>query len=241
MAALSHTLVLDTSRPLRPEIIGGIIDPSVTLHHQSDPVTVDGREFLIVNDELNGAAGNGYCPGGGLHVYDITGDLERSPVKVGAFFAPDINVQEGAPTGTAGLTSCTAHVFDIYEKQGLLTIAWFAGGVRVVDLSDLVGVSAGADPTGSVGAGMKEVGHFRFVADHDTWAAKVNKFARDGSAYIFSNDQTRGLDVFRYDSAAPKPSKKGRWMTPAQALERAERLRADPDFDAPDSPVCVIG
>ena len=128
MAALSHTLVLDTSRPFKPEIIGGIIDPSVTLHHQSDPVTVDGREFLIVNDELNGAAGNGYCPGGGLHVYDITGDLERSPVKVGAFFAPDINVQKGAPTGTAGLTSCTAHVFDIYEKQGLLTIAWFAGG-----------------------------------------------------------------------------------------------------------------
>ncbi|MDQ3530626.1 MAG: hypothetical protein M3425_11905, partial [Actinomycetota bacterium] len=118
---------------------------------------------------------------------------------------------------------------------------WFAGGVRVVDLSDLVGVSAGTGDTGSVGAGMKEVGHFRFVADHDTWAAKVNKFARDGSAYIFSNDQTRGLDVFRYDSAAAKPSKKGRWMTPAQALERAERLRADPDFDAPRSPVCVIG
>ncbi|MGH2557350.1 MAG: LVIVD repeat-containing protein, partial [Actinomycetota bacterium] len=71
-AAVTHTLVLDTSRPADPRIIGRINDQTVNIHHQSDPVTIDDplvgkRRFLVVTDELAGAAGNGACPGGGLH------------------------------------------------------------------------------------------------------------------------------------------------------------------------------
>ncbi len=45
--------------------------------HQSDPLTLTRpngtkRKVLIITDERAGAAGSAECPGGGLHVYDIT-------------------------------------------------------------------------------------------------------------------------------------------------------------------------
>jgi hypothetical protein len=221
-AALDHSVILDTTDPAKPTVISRIDDAAITLHHQADPVTIGERTFLIINDELAGAAGNGVCPGGGLHVYDITGDLERAPRKVGAFFIPDVNVQEGADTGIVPVTTCTSHVFRIYEEQQLLTIAWFAAGVRVIDLSDLDGYSVGVTPdTGSLTPGMREIAYHRFVADSDAWSAKIHRFEADGSAYVFSNDQTRGFDVLFYDASAEESAETGTWMTPQQARARA--------------------
>ena len=34
---------------------------------------------------------------------------------------------------------------------------------------------------------------------------------------MYGNDIARGLDVYRYDASAPKSTKKGRWLTPAEA------------------------
>lgn len=73
-AALTHTLVLDTSDPGDPQVIGRILDATVNIHHEAHPyTTVDettGIEhtFLLVVDEFAGAAGNEVCPGGGVHV-----------------------------------------------------------------------------------------------------------------------------------------------------------------------------
>ena len=39
--------------------------------------------------------------------------------------------------------TCTAHVFDIHEDEQVMTIAYYNGGVRVVDLSGLAGVALG--------------------------------------------------------------------------------------------------
>lgn len=77
------------------------------------------------------------------HVYDVTGHLERSPVKVGAYLAPETGPVEGAGQGTAGTDRCTAHVIQIHDDEGLALIAWYALGTRVLDLSGLLGVSAG--------------------------------------------------------------------------------------------------
>jgi hypothetical protein len=190
-AALTHTLVIDTTDPASPAIVGRIVDPAVNIHHQADPVTITDpllgeRTFLVVTDELAGAAGNLVCPGGGLHVYDITGPLERLPVKVGFFDIPDIS----ATTGSS--ITCTSHVLRMYPEQGLMTIAWYARGVRVIDISSLAGVSAGLP-----GPGMREIGHLWFD-DSDTWSAKALRIEDDGSFYIFGNDINRGLDVFRF-------------------------------------------
>jgi hypothetical protein len=220
-AAITHTVILDTTNLAQPTVIGRIVDPAINIHHQSDPVTLTDpflgeRTFLVVTDELAGAAGNAVCPGGGLHVYDITGSLERNPVKVGAWFSPGVR-----ETGTANLT-CTSHVLRMYPEQELMTIAWYNAGVRVVDISGLAGVSVGVDETqGNLTPGMREVGYYYFP-DSDTWSVKTNAIEPDGSFYMYGNDLNRGLDVYRFDAGATVARDAGTWMSPAQALGLAQ-------------------
>lgn len=221
-AALTHSLVIDTTDPAAPSIIGRIVDPTINIHHQSDPVTIDDplvgeRTFLVVTDELAGAAGNVACPGGGLHVYDITGTLEATPVKVGFFDIPDVS----ATTGDS--IRCTSHVLRMYPESGLMTIAWYARGVRVIDISSLAGVSVGLP-----GPGMQEIGHLWFD-DSDTWSAKALQIEPDGSFYVFGNDINRGFDVYRFEAAdggtASMSTGASRWLTPA-AVPAASPVRS---------------
>lgn len=158
-AALSQTAVIDTTDPAAPKVLSTIVDPTINVVHQSDPITVTDpvlgkRDFLLIEDEFVGALGTGQCPNGGIHVYDVTGPLENAPVEVDYW---NINeVRDTSTTNTIGtntLGRCTAHVFDLDQKSATMTIAYYDGGVRVVDLSGLVGVALGR-----AGVGMKEVG-----------------------------------------------------------------------------------
>jgi hypothetical protein len=234
-AALSQTLVIDTTDPTDPEIIGQIVDPTINVHHQSDPYTTtdeDGNErtFLIIEDEFVGAVPTGQCPNGGVHVYDITGDLERNPQKVGYWNIDDVRPAFGSGvTGIDPLGGCTAHVFRIYPEQNIMTIAYYNGGVRVVDLAGLAGISVGENQL--VGDGMREIGHFQF-ADADTWAAKTPGFEEDGSFYLFGNDMNRGMDVYRFDAGATPSEHEGRWMDPAQTALQLSAL-PQPDLSDP--------
>ncbi len=192
-AAISHTSILDTTNPANPVILNSIFDPTVNVSHQADPVTVTDpvlgtKTFLVVSDELVGAAGNYACPGGGLHIYDVTND---ALTKVG-FWVTDYAGQNQSPLS---LPVCTSHVFRIHEKEKLLTIAWYTGGVRVVDISGLVGVAFGG-----TGPGMTEIGHYR-TPNADTWAAKTPFIdARTGDFWLFGNDIARGLDIYHFDA-----------------------------------------
>ncbi len=195
VAALSQTLILDTSNPARPVQIGQIVDPAINVVHQSDPITFKrpggrSRTLLVITDERAGAAASVECPGGGLHVYDITGAKVRNPVKVGAWFIPVVQPQDGA--------TCTSHVLRMYPKQKMMTIAWYSQGVRVLDISGLA--TAQGSPTTIAlgqGIGMREVGHYTFP-DSDTWSFKTNKINRDGSFHGYGNDLVRGFDVYRF-------------------------------------------
>lgn len=216
VAALSHGEVLDTSDPLRPQPLGTIVDPAINVWHETEPITLEDpilgrRDFLIAEDEFLGAIGTGQCPNGGVHVFDVTGDLVRAPVKVGFW-----NIADVGPTATT-LGGCTAHVFQLHREQQLMTIAYYNGGVRVVDLTGLVGVALGRD-----GIGMKEVGSFRFP-DSDTWAVKAPFASRDGF-HLYGNDHARGFDVYRWSptaAGARRARTASGWMTPEQALRRA--------------------
>jgi hypothetical protein len=208
VGALTHTLVMDTTDPADPQAIGRILDPSITIHHEAHPyTTVDeltGIEhtFLLVLDEFAGAAGNEVCPGGGIHIFDITGHLERAPVKVGAYFAPQVGPVEGAGQGAAGLDRCSAHVLQIHPDQEIATVSWYALGTRVLDLSGLVGLSAGVtEESGSQGTGIREVAYAHFD-DGDVWATKTNRIEEDGTFYVYAADTARMLDVFHVDLSA---------------------------------------
>jgi hypothetical protein len=209
-AALSQGVIIDTTDPANPSVIKSFLDPAINVWHQAEPFRSGDREFLIVEDEFAGALGTGQCPNGGVHVYDITGERELDPVKVGYWNIDTVGTTTDAPDGR-----CTAHVFDIHEAEQLMTIAYYNGGVRVVDLSGLEGISLGGVQL--AGAGMREVAAFRFP-DGDTWAAKTPRIDANGDFHLYGNDQRRGLDVYRYTAAATPPARKGRWLTPAEAL-----------------------
>jgi hypothetical protein len=212
-AALSQGVIIDTRDPAKPVIVASFLDPSINVWHQMDPFTITDasgreREFVIAEDEFAGAVGTGQCPNGGVHVYETTGALERNPQKVGYW-----NIDTLGPTDQVDGT-CTAHVFDIHEKQKVMTIAWYNGGVRVVDLSGLTGISLAGQQT--AGEGMKEVGSYR-IQGMDTWSAKTPVIERDGSFYLYGNDMARGLDVYRYRGDAATSASTGKWLGAAEA------------------------
>jgi hypothetical protein len=195
VAALSQTLILNTTKPAAPRQISQIVDPTINVVHQSDPLTLTRpngkqRKILIITDERAGAAASAECPGGGLHVYDIT--REGSPEKIGTWFIPAATIQAGA--------TCTSHVLRIYPRQKMMTIAWYAQGVRVLDLAGLATAEPSQVPAIGEGIGMKEVGHY-VLPDSDTWSFKTNRIAADGSFYGYGNDLTRGFDVYRFSGA----------------------------------------
>jgi hypothetical protein len=214
VAAISHGEILDTSNPAQPKSIGTVLDPAINVWHETDEITVGDRKFLIAEDEFAGASNTGQCPNGGVHVYEITGDMETAPQKVGAW-----NITDLGPTED-GVGRCTAHVFQLHEESDLMTIAYYNGGVRVVDLSELEGIGLGDS-----GLGMKQLGWYRFK-DSDVWAVKAPAGTVDRKGFfLYGNDHTRGFDVYRFEPTGTTVSR-GEWLTPEQALNRAKLTRA---------------
>ena len=220
VAALSQTVILDTTDPAAPQRLPGlpaapgapsagqIIDPAINVVHQSDTVTLtrkDGslRTLLVVTDERAGAAASAECPGGGLHVYDVTGALERTPRKLGTWFIGAVGPVEAGDV-------CTSHVLRMHGEQALLTIAWYSQGVRVLDISGLADYEPPAGQGDAVlaygdGVGMTEIGSYVFP-DADTWSFKTNAIAADGSFYGYGNDLNRGMDVYRFTPGEARPT-----------------------------------
>ena len=173
-AALTQTLILDTTDPAKPSIKTTILDPAINISHGAD-LTPD-ETHLYVTDEQAGAAANGVCNVGGVHVYDITN--EALPVKTGYYAFNPANSLTSTLTGVS--LTCTAHVLDFGPTGTTFSNAGYAAGVRVVDIANRVGLP-------------EELASFTPV-DSDTWSAKQYKNPK----YLYANDLNRGFDVFEY-------------------------------------------
>ncbi|HEV2814701.1 MAG TPA: hypothetical protein VGW10_15705 [Solirubrobacteraceae bacterium] len=212
-AAISHGVILDTTDPAKPTVISEFDDEAINVWHQADPVTIAGRDFLIVEDEVAGASGPAACPTGGVHIFDIS--EEAVPVKVGYWNIDDVEVRDDRHP----LDTCTAHVFDIHEDEQIMTIAYYMGGVRVLDLSGLADlpINVGQGETEIPGA-IRQIGHYVFT-DSNSWSAKTPVIEPDGDFYLYSDDINRGLDIFRFD-ASRAPSSEAGTFTSAAASDR---------------------
>jgi hypothetical protein len=225
-AALSQGVILDTTDPGAPTVLTSFLNPAINVWHQSDPFSLTDasgrqRDFLVVEDEFAGAVGTGQCPNGGVWFYEITGELERNPQLVGYF-----NIDEVRAANPPGMR-CTAHVLDIHEREQVMTLAWYNGGARVLDLSGLTGITIGGSLV--VGDGVKEIGFGRFPSG-DTWSAKTPRIdRRTGDFYLYANDITRGLDVWKFEGTGRRSDRPGRWMSGGEAQAHfAERRTALP-------------
>ncbi|MCW2608218.1 MAG: hypothetical protein JWO60_2911 [Frankiales bacterium] len=178
-AALTETLILDTTKPEAPSILTRIVDPAVNISHGAD-ITPD-ETHMYVTDEQAGAAANGVCNVGGVHVYDITNELV--PVKTGFYAFNPANSALSTVNNTSGVLTCTAHVLDYGPTGKTFSNAGYAAGVRIVDTTNRIGVPS-------------ELASFTPV-DADTWSAKQYKDPR----FLFANDLARGFDVYEYDAA----------------------------------------
>jgi hypothetical protein len=80
----------------------------------------------------------------------------------------------------------------------MATIAWYAQGVRVLDISGLTRFKGSETAVGfGDGVGIKEVGNY-VLPDSDTWSFKTNRIRRDGSFFGYGNDLVRGFDVYKF-------------------------------------------
>lgn len=222
--------IVNTTAPLEPAVVGRVYDPAINFAHQAD-ATPDGK-YLLITDELAGAEGNAYCPGGGVHVWDLT--TEAAPVKMGAYFIPDTfaSADPGPRPNIVGVGPkvyrCTAHIMRITPDGKTLVMAWYSQGVQILDLSGLSTLSAMVGGGGTnVGPGIKRVAAWT-TKGADAWSAKM-----DDRKYIFTGDTQRGMDVLKWDGKKPAAAvDPGTWLTAQQALFRGLRDKARQDPDA---------
>ena len=238
-ASLSNTVIFDTTDPAKPTVVAQVENPRINVEHDVKHLALpDGqggeREFLLVGDEIAGAAGNGTCPGGGITVFEVTGDLERAPKDLGTWFIDDTtgvdDAARGDGEGEAGAARCTAHVFSVYPEQGLLTIGWYERGARVLDISGLGTYDSDVPDPAALGdgIGITEIGSY-FFNDSDTWSFKTDAIAADGSFYAYGNDVSRGFDVYYF------PGFDGEKTVPEFGPQRDE-----PEAVVPEVPVSVL-
>lgn len=246
-AALSQGVIINTEDPANPTVITSFVDPTIQVWHQSDPIDVGDRRFLVIEDEVAGAIGTAQCPNGGVHIYEVTGELELAPVKVGYWNIDELRTMPQQYEDPVALAldqySCTAHVFRLYPEANVMTISYYNGGVRVVDLGGLIGVNLGDQaPDASVEANgygqdpLRQIG-FRRFEDSNSWAAKAPRITVDADGNVedftvFSNGG-RGLDVLGFDAGdaegAAQAAESSQWLTPREAELKLGTVQLSPD------------
>jgi hypothetical protein len=201
VGAIAASYILDANDPFKVRVVAKIPngDPAagydhIEISHQADP-SPDGR-LLVISDERGGGLDVG-CPGGGLHVYDIR--AEANPRKLGVYFAD-----------TLGGGNCTAHNFRFLPDRDVLAVGWYTGGTWLVDMTGPPG--DGELDNSDVNPGQRTTWGrtlgFAIMPGADTWASKSPGVRRDGRLFIYTDDMTRGMDVFEYVGPLPPPSTK---------------------------------
>jgi hypothetical protein len=172
--------ILDVSDLSRPRPIAGVNTgpafPHPTHTCLKMPWKLKGRDILVVADE--DVAKLWPAAPAFTWVYDIT--QETCPTAIATFQVEGIDA-DGAPQEP--MTGC--HQPSERFTSSVLPFAWFAQGLRLVDV---------ADPFRP-----REVGHYRPDPPEGFERASSNDVTLDGRGLVYLIDRQRGLDIIETD------------------------------------------
>ncbi|WP_019172888.1 LVIVD repeat-containing protein [Pseudaminobacter salicylatoxidans] len=168
--------ILDISDMSKPTLISHVNSSPAFPHptHTCLPIPqpLKGRNIMVVADE-DVAKLRPHAPSF-TWVYDITD--ETNPLPISTFQVPGID-PDGAPQPP--MTGC--HQPSERFKGSIIPFAWFAQGLRLVDI---------ADPFAP-----KEVGHFLPDAPAGADQASSNDVTIDDRGILYLIDRIRGVDI----------------------------------------------
>jgi hypothetical protein len=212
--------IVDISDPAHPVVIKNVHDAKVSIGHQADPAP--DSSFVVLTDERGGGLTNETCPGGGAHVYDISGKYVpgaslSNPKEMGHWFAPFYSPTD--PTAQRQWGNCTIHVLTFQAERFLMSVAHYSAGTWVADMQFPTKTTGGlyqefqGTTYGGPTSWGNTVGNF-LPEGANTWSSKWTRFDDPKfDRYVFTQDITRGMDVFYYTGPMPK---------------KVARLRIDP-------------
>lgn len=179
-AGMDATYVMDITDPIEPVTLVEIRNEEMAVHHWAIP-TPDHRTLAIGDERIGFPSG---CEG------SVTTPVGTVSERTGAVWFYDLSVLDtlgvGAPPVLRGWVSlppqqeglCSSHFGDMIEDTGLLAVAWYAGGVILIDYDD---------------PGLPRIVDQFVVPDSYAWDARYSE------GHLFVGDQFRGLDVLRLD------------------------------------------
>ena len=166
--------ILDIADMARPRLVSAFntspAQPHPTHTVLPIPQTLCGRRVMVVADE--DVAKLRPCPPAHAWVYDISD--ERQPIPISTIRVPGLDV-DGAPQ--PNMTGC--HQPSERFEGSVLPFAWFAQGLRLMDI---------ADPFAP-----REVGHFLPEAPEGCARVSSNDVTMDGAGLIWLTDRQRGV------------------------------------------------
>ncbi len=183
--------IVDVADIRKPKTIGAynyhppFPEPSHTF--MGVPKTIDGKTIAIAIDEEDHAhsaeemAKRRGRPHGALWTFDITNPEKIQPLAIFEVSELDSPWSRAAPGRFGG------HQFQEHWKGGdtLVYCAWFAGGLRIVDI---------ADPTAP-----QEVGHFIPQPAAGKVAPQSNDVDVDDRGLVYLADRYAGLDILEFN------------------------------------------
>ena len=168
--------ILDIADPARPRLVSEL-NTSPAFPHPTHtclpiPMMLKGRRIMVVADE--DVAKLWPAPPAFTWIYDIT--EERLPIPIATWQVPGLD-PDGAPQPP--MTGC--HQPSERFHGTVIPFAWFAQGLRLVDI---------ADPFAP-----REVGHYMPDAPDGAERASSNDVTVDARGLIYLIDRIRGVDI----------------------------------------------
>ncbi len=169
--------VLDISSPELPELVSHVNyhDVETEPTHTALPVghRIGGRDWLIVFDEAMGGGDSEAV----VRFFDISD--EKNPLQVSTF-----QVTRN-PSGDSGCRFGPHQPHEFVSSDNLLYAAWFAGGLRIIDVSDPYSPAEAGYYVPRPAAGQE------CVQSNDVFVEE--------SGIVYLIDRIRGLHILRYE------------------------------------------